>query len=484
MGNSIKKNSARTGLLGLSIYQLGTLLRKREVSSREVTEKCLSAIEKLQPSLNAFIHVEPDLALKQADIADQEISKGKIRGALHGIPLAHKDIFFREGRRSTCGSKIRENFYPETTAAVLERIDAAGAVDLGGLNLAEFCVGPTGHNDYFGHCRNPWNPIHVSGGSSSGSGCAVAARLVYGSIGSDTGGSIRLPAGMCGVVGLKPTHGRVSLYGAMPRCWSLDAFGPLTRTVRDAAILFDSIAGFDGRDAWSRPVDIHGCVEKLDRSIKGQRIGVPENYLYPQLSYELKIVHDQALAVFKDLGAELVPIKIPDVEEIYRWTTIINRVEAGYIHQEWIMTRRADYNTSTITRIADGFDISAVDYIDALERRDQANEIFNQEIFQRCDVLYCPLLLIDTPTIAETDIRNELSAASIVHDVTQATRWVSFVGLPALALPIGFSSAGLPVSAQLIGPRFTEDCLLTIGDKYQNVTDWHNFSPPNSAVNL
>lgn len=484
MGSSSNRDSERVGLLNLSIHQLSVLLRRREVSSREVTQACLSAIEKLQPLLNPFIHVESDAALRQADIADQAITKGKIKGVLHGIPLAHKDIFFRKGRRSTCGSKIRENFYPETTATVLEKIDAAGAVDLGGLNLAEFCVGPTGHNDHFGHCRNPWNPMHVSGGSSSGSGSAVAARLIYGSIGSDTGGSIRLPAGMCGVVGLKPTHGRVSLYGAMPRCWSLDVFGPITRTVRDAAILFDAIAGFDERDPWSRAVDVSSCVEKLDRSIKGQRIGVPENYLFPQLSNELKKVHDQALVVFKDIGAELVSIKMPDPEELYLWTTIINRVEAGYIHKEWIQTRRDDYNTSTITRIADGFDISAVDYIDALERRHQANKKFNQMVFQQCDVLYCPLLLIDTPTIADTDIHNEASAGSIVHHVTQATRWVSYVGLPTLALPIGFSSAGLPVSAQLISPRFTEDCLLTLGDAYQKVTDWHNINPPNSALNL
>jgi len=481
---TFKESSERQDLLGLSIHELSVLLRKREVSSREVTQSSLSAIEKLQPILNPFIHVEATAALRQADIADHEISRGEIKGALHGIPLAHKDIFFRKGRRSTCGSKIRENFYPETTASVLERIDAAGAVDLGGLNLAEFCVGPTGHNDYFGHCRNPWNLEYVSGGSSSGSGCAVAARLVYGSIGSDTGGSIRLPAGMCGVVGLKPTHGRVSLYGAMPRCWSLDVFGPLTRTVRDAAILFDAISGFDIRDPWSRVVGPQSCVEKLKRNIKGQRIGVPENVIYSQLPSNLKVVHDQALEEFQGLGVEIVSVKIPDPEELYRWTTIINRVEASSIHKEWILNRRDDYNISTIARIADGFTITAIDYIDALERRDKANIAFDEKVFNQCDVLYCPLLLIDIPTIVETDIRNEASASRIVHHVTQATRWVSFVGLPALALPIGFSPAGLPVSAQLIGPRFREHRLLTLGDAYQRVTSWHNINPPNSSLNL
>jgi aspartyl-tRNA(Asn)/glutamyl-tRNA(Gln) amidotransferase subunit A len=474
-------DESAAGLLDLPLHELSVRLHRGEVSSREATLACLEAIERLRPVLNAFIHIEADAALAQADAADREIAQGRIRGPLHGVPLAHKDVFFRRGRRSTCGSKIRETFQPETTATVIERLDSAGAVDLGGLNLAEFCVGPTGHNDYFGHCRNPWNTSHVSGGSSSGSGCAVASRQIFGSLGSDTGGSIRLPAGMCGVVGLKPTHGRVSLYGAMPRCWSLDVFGPLARTVEDAAILLEAIAGYDARDPWSRAVEVPQYTAALGRGVAKRRIAVPRNHLYPQLPPELRAVHDRALADFEALGASLVPVDMPDPEELYRWTTVINRVEASYIHKDWIRTRRADYNMSTITRIADGFDVSALDYIEALERRDQANERFVREVFGRCDVLYCPLLLIDVPTIAETDIRTEASAPAIVHRVTQATRWVSYVGLPVLTLPVGFSAGGLPVAAQLIGPRFAEETLFTFGHAYQGATAWHKRKPPNSA---
>lgn len=481
MADTRQSAGTRSALLDLPLHELSTLLHRREVSSREATQACLRAIERLQPTLNAFIHVDTDAALAQADAADREIAKGKIRGPLHGVPLAHKDVFFRKGRRSTCGSKIRENFWPDVTATVIEHLDAAGAVDLGGLNLAEFCVGPTGHNDHFGHCRNPWNTDHISGGSSSGSGSAVAARLIYGSLGSDTGGSIRLPAGMCGVVGLKPTHGRVSLYGAMPRCWSLDVFGPITRTVRDAAMLLEAIAGYDARDPWSRAVEVPAYVAALGRSIKGLRITVPQNHLYPQLPSGLRSVHDQALAVFENLGAEVIPVDMPDPEDLYRWTTVINRVEASYIHKDWIRTRRGDYNVSTITRIVDGFEVSALDYIEALERRDQANRRFAREVFEHCDALYCPLLLIDVPTIAETDIRTEAPAPGIVHRVTQATRWVSFVGLPVLTLPVGLSAAGLPVAAQLIGLRFAEERLVTLGDAYQSATNWHDWKPPNSA---
>ena len=481
MADTRQSAGTRPGLLDLPLHELSALLQRREVSSREATQTCLGAIERLQPALNAFIHVEADAALAQADAADREIAQGRIRGPLHGVPLAHKDVFFRKGRRSTCGSKIREEFRPEVTATVIERLDTAGAVDLGGLNLAEFCVGPTGHNDHFGHCRNPWNADHISGGSSSGSAAAVAARLIFGSLGSDTGGSIRLPAGMCGAVGLKPTHGRVSLYGAMPRCWSLDVFGPITRTVRDAALLLEAIAGYDARDPWSRAVAVPSYVAALGGGIKGRRIAVPQNHLYPQLPSALRSVHDQALAVFEGLGAKVVPVDMPDPEDLYRWTTVINRVEASHIHKDWIRTRRADYNVSTITRIADGFDVSALDYIEALERREQANARFAREVFEHCDALYCPLLLVDVPTIAETDIRTEASAPGIVHRVTQATRWVNFVGLPVLTLPVGLSAGGLPVAAQLIAPRFAEERLIALGDAYQAATRWHERKPPNSA---
>ena len=246
-------------------------------------------------------------------------------------------------------------------------------------------------------------------------------------------------------------------------------------------MLLDAIAGYDARDPWSRAVEAPAYVAALGCSIKGLRIAVPQTHLYPQLPSGLRSVHDQAFAVFENLGAEVIPIDMPDPEDLYRWTTVINRVEASYIHKDWIRTRRDDYNVSTISRIADGFDVPALDYIEALERRDRANQRFAQEVFEHCEALYCPLLLIDVPTIAETDIRTEASAPGIVHRVTQATRWVSFVGLPVLTLPVGLSAAGLPVAAQLIGPRFAEERLVTLGDAYQSITRWHDRKPPNSA---
>jgi aspartyl-tRNA(Asn)/glutamyl-tRNA(Gln) amidotransferase subunit A len=469
-------------ILDLTLTEISDRIGAREVSSRAATEACLAAIERLQPQINCFIHAEAEQALAMADAADREIAGGRRRGALQGVPLAHKDIFYRAGSRTTSGSKLTENFRPSYTGWVVERLDEAGAVDLGGLNLAEFCVGPTGHNDYFGHCRNPWDRARISGGSSSGSAAAVSARLIYGSIGSDTGGSIRLPAGICGVTGLKPTHGRVSLYGATRRCWSLDCFGPLARDAQDVAVLLQSIAGFDERDPYCRPVPVPDYREALRARLTPLRIGVPRNHIWPDLAAHLVPIHQEALAVFRALGCEIIDVDISDPEELYERTVVINQVEASYIHQEWIRTRREDYNISTISRIEQGFDIPAIRYIEALEERAAARARFELEVFSKIDALYCPLLVIDTPGIEETDIRRAEQAAGIVHRVTRATRWVSYVGLPVLTLPCGFSRQGMPVAAQLIGPAFAEDRLLRLGYRFQGATDWHARRPPSLAL--
>lgn len=464
--------------LELSLSQLSNAIRRRRISSREATTACLEAIDQFQPTINCFIHVEPERALAMAERADHDIAAGRRLGPLHGVPLAHKDIFYRAGCVSTCGSRIRKNWRPDISATVLQRLDSAGAVDLGGLNLAEFCVGPTGHNDYFGHCRNPWNPERISGGSSSGSGASVAARLVYGSVGSDTGGSIRLPAGMCGVVGMKPTHGRVSLFGAMPRCWSLDVFGPLTRTVRDSAIILQAIAGYDPKDECSRPVPVPSYTGALRQSAQGLRIGVPVNHLMPALHDSIRKIHEESLEALQAVGCEIVHLSMPDPEALYELTTIINKVEATAIHAEWVRTRPDDYNLSTITRVADGFEIPALRYIEVLNRRKESLADFKDAVFSKADVLYAPLLPIEIPTIAETAITSHNDAPVIVHEVTRCTRWVSYLGLPVLTVPCGFSSGDLPVAFQLVGRPFDEATLLRIGNAFQKETAWHKRRPP------
>src|SRR5579859_4130641 len=240
-----------TGLGEFDLVGLAAAIRARKISAREATQACLAALEAAQPRLNTAIRFDAEDALAAADAADRALARGQPAGPLHGVPLAHKDMFYRKGKVATCGSKIRRDFVADKTATVLQRLDAAGALQLAALNMAEFAYGPSGHNEHFGHCRNPWAPDHITGGSSSGSGAAVAARLVFGALGSDTGGSIRLPASICGVTGLKTTYGRVSRAGAMPLSFSLDTVGPLTRSARDAARFLKVIAGHDPKDPTS-----------------------------------------------------------------------------------------------------------------------------------------------------------------------------------------------------------------------------------------
>lgn len=464
-------------ILNLTLSQLARRIRRQQISSVDATRTCLAAIHAAQPKLNCFIHIDEDDALRAARRADKEIAGGRYRGPLHGVPLAHKDMFYRAGKLSTCGSKITRDFLPDSTSTVMARLEKAGAIYVGGLNMAEYCVGPTGHNDFFGHCRNPWNTQYISGGSSSGSGAAVAGRLVFGALGSDTGGSIRLPAGMCGVVGMKPTYGRVSLYGGFPRCWSLDCFGPLTRTVEDNALMLQTIAGFDAQDPYcsARPTPNYRAA--LRHAVKGLRIVVPQNHFFPDMDRALVRIHDEALEAFRSLGLRTVSQAIPDPDPIYAKTVVINRVEATAIHEQWIKSRRSDYNLSTITRVADGFDVAALDYAKVLSERPAVTSAFVEQVFGKADVLFVPVLPIDVPTITDTAITKDSNVSAIIHKVTQCTRWVSYLGLPALVLPCGISDNGLPVAFQLIGRPFSEEMLYAIGSAYQRATKWHTATP-------
>ena len=276
----------------LTLRQAAAAIAERRVRAEALVEASLDRIERLQPTLNCFIRIAAEAARAKARAADMSVNAGHALGPLHGVPLAHKDMFYRAGEVCTCGSKIRAGFVPDHTASVLARLDAAGAIELGRLNMAEFALGPTGHNDHFGRCRNPWNPDHISGGSSSGSGAAVAAGLVFGALGSDTGGSVRLPAAMCGVVGIKPTQGRVSRYGAMPLSHSLDCIGILARTVGDCARLLSIIAGSDERDSTAsrRPAEDfeHGLNEAADaNALASVTVGIPDRYYYEDIDHEV-----------------------------------------------------------------------------------------------------------------------------------------------------------------------------------------------------
>lgn len=446
-----------------SLTDAATALRARRVSSRELTRACLDRIAREQPRLNAFIAITEDSALAAADQADAMLAAGA-PGALLGVPLAHKDMFYRRGTISTCGSAIRRDFVPDTTATVLERLDATGAVSLGRLNMAEFAMGATGHNAHFGPARNPHDTTRITGGSSSGSGAAVAAHLVFGALGSDTGGSVRLPAGMCGIAGLKPTQGRVSRAGVMGLSFSLDNVGPLARTVADVALMFGIIAGADPADPTcsTRPV----VAPDLDAGLRGLRIGVPaalDTAVDPQVTAAM----EAARCALQDQGAELREVTLPSLGALADLGTVISMTEGAALHADWLRERPQDYGAAIRARLYQGLAIPGVTYLRALQLRAGAVRAM-LDAFAGCDMVQLPLLPCPVPTLAETDFDSGPEAVALIARLAGLTRPINYVGLPALTLQAGRNSAGMPIAMQLVGRPFDEATLLRAGHAFQS----------------
>jgi aspartyl-tRNA(Asn)/glutamyl-tRNA(Gln) amidotransferase subunit A len=470
-------NGVADDLCGMDLVAAAEAIRLRKISSVEVTGACIQRIEQLQPRLNCFISVEAEEALATARRADEEIAKGVIRGPLQGVPLAHKDMLYRAGKVTTCGSKIRKDFVPNQTATVHVRLDAAGAVNLGTLNMAEFAFGPTGHNAHWGHCRNPWNPDHITGGSSSGSGSAVGGRLVFGALGSDTGGSIRLPSGVCGLAGLKPTQGRVSRYGVMPLSFSLDQVGPIARSVRDCARLFSVIAGYDPKDPTSSTVPVEDYEARLSGGVRGIRIGVPTNYFYDDIADEIRAGMEESLRIFRELGAEIVEVEVPHLDVLDGLSNVVMASEAATIHGEWLRTRPGDYQAQVRQRIMAGLFYPATKYLEALDLRPRIVTDVIDAVFARADILHAPLLARPVPRIEETDLGGSREGHTVIGSLTRLTRPLNYLGFPGLTVPAGFTRDGLPMAFQLLGRPFAEAMLLRAGHAYQSETDWHRRSP-------
>jgi aspartyl-tRNA(Asn)/glutamyl-tRNA(Gln) amidotransferase subunit A len=463
--------------LNASLCAAADGIRRKRVSALELTRACLERARAVQPIVNCFIAIEEEEALRAARAADRLVKRGAKLGRLHGVPLAHKDMFYRAGRVSTGGSKILRDYKPTITATVAERLAAAGAIWLGNLNMAEFAANPTGHNEHWGHCRNPWNPEHISGGSSSGSGAAVAARTCFGALGSDTGGSVRLPAAVNGVVGLKPTYGRVSRYAILPRVWSLDTVGPLARTVRDCARLTRVIAGADSRDPTASAERVPDYERQLDGRIKGVRIGVPRNHYYAGVTEDVQRCMKESLAVLRKLGARIVMLDVPDPQHVYHLTNAIGQVESATIYAKWLRERPQDFSLVVRTRSEAGFFVPAVSYLEALNARPRITAEFVAQVFSKVDVLHTPVMTMPVPTLADTTPGGSGEVMTMLARLTQNTRPINFLGLPALSVPAGFSDNRLPVGFQLIGRPFAEYVLFRIGDAYQRETDWHTRGP-------
>ena len=463
----------------MSLSEISLAIANREVSSQEVVQNSLEAFEKRGPSLNCLARLFPEQALAEAELADQELSCGNVRGPLHGVPLTHKDMFYRKGKTSACGSKICENYVPDVTATALLKLDKAGALDIGRLNMVEFAYGLTGHNEITGDVRNPWNPEYIPGGSSSGPAAAVAGLLSYGSLGSDTGGSIRFPASCCGLVGMKPTYGRVSRFGAMPVSFSLDHIGPLTRTVADCALLTQIISGKDTNDSTSHSQPNPDFFSGIESGILGLKIGIPTTYgkgpegfldpLHPEVQREM----ESSLTVFRSLGAKVVEIPLPESFEISNnMAFIITGAECSSAHTNWLKERSEDYGSQTRERLLTGLLFSANDYLEALKLRKVILEDFLKQIFDKVDVLHSPVVPIPVPTLKESDIKANPGFIEYLTLLGHFTRPFDYLGLPALSVPSGRTDNGLPSGFQLVAPPFEEALLFSVARAFEKENPW------------
>jgi aspartyl-tRNA(Asn)/glutamyl-tRNA(Gln) amidotransferase subunit A len=460
----------------LSLTEVAQAIAQKRFSSREATKSCLDRIAQWQPRLNAFLAIEPDEALAAADAADAALAKGNARGALHGVPLAHKDMYYDAGKVVTCGSKIRRDFVATSTSTALQRLKDAGTVRLGSLQMVEFAYGPTGHNAHYGAVHNPWGLDHITGGSSSGSGSAVAARLTFAALGSDTGGSIRMPAHFCGVTGLKTTYGRISRAGAMPLSQSLDTVGPLARTALDCALLLGLMAGADPNDPTAAAEPVPDYTAATREPIKGLKIGVPAAFYVDDLDPEVARILDETIAVLKREGAEIVQVELPDQRQLTAACQLVLAVEAAAFHKRWLIERPQDYGPQVLMRLQNGLAIPGVSYLEAMRWRGPALAAYLAAV-SGTDAVIVPGAPVPAPTLAESDVGNGPDADAVIQRLTRFTRPVNYLGLPSLAIPSGFTKTGLPVGMQLIGRSFDEAMLLRIGAAFQRATDFHERVP-------
>jgi aspartyl-tRNA(Asn)/glutamyl-tRNA(Gln) amidotransferase subunit A len=449
-----------------SISELAQRFRRKEVSPVEITRACLERIEKLNPSLNAFITVMSESALAEARRAEAEILRGEWRGALHGVPVALKDLIDTAGVRTTAASALYKDRVPEQDAEVVRRLRQAGAVIVGKNNLHEFAYGASSLVSYFGDAHNPWDVGRIAGGSSGGSAAAVVAGLAYAAIGTDTAGSIREPAALCGCVGLKPTYGRVSSRGVIPLSASLDHVGPLAASVEDAAVVLQAIAGYDSGDITSADVPVADYVSALREGAKGMRVGVPRAYFLDELDAEVAAAMEHALRGIASLGAEIREVKL-DVPT----DRTLQLAESYAVHAENVAKSPELYQSETVRRIRAGEKVSAAEYIRGRRELEEGRRSI-RAVFGEVDVLVTPTIPMPAPAIA--DLRANPDALRPAElKLLRNTRPFNVWGLPAISVPCGFTESGLPIGLQIAGAHWREDLVLRVAQAYEQATAWH-----------
>lgn len=459
----------------MTLLEASAALHTRKVSSVELTKAAFARIAELNPKLNAMQTLMEEQAYAAAKKADHDFGHGAAQSPLRGIPIAIKDVFETRGIRTTCGSKLFADFVPDRDAAVVELLNASGAVIVGKTGMHELAYGVTSNNPHFGTIRNPWNPDCIPGGSSGGSGSAVGSGMVFMATGTDTGGSIRIPAAYCGCVGLKPTFGRVSRYGVMPLDFSLDHSGPLTPSVRDAAVVLQALAGHDHRDDTSSRRPVGQYLPPHDVSIRGLRIGWPESFFFDRVDPAVLRGADAMATAARQLGAEVVPVPIPDIASYNAVSRVILLAEASSL-MEPFLDRRADIGPDVIALLDQGRLLPATDYINAQRLRRVMRREFNR-IWDRVDCLFTPAAPIGAPKIGQMTVSIGGQEEDVRLATTRNVRVFNMLGLPALAMPCGLDAQGLPLSLQIIGKAFDEATILRVGAAIEDATDFHHAKP-------
>lgn len=458
----------------LSIERAAALLRRREISPLELVDAALARVERWSSSLHAFLTILAEPARQHAKRAEKALGRGTARSLLHGIPLSLKDNFYTRGIRTTAGSKILADFVPNEDSVVAQSLAEAGAILLGKTNMHEFAYGITGENPHYGSSHNPWAPTRVSGGSSGGSAVAVATGMGGASVGTDTGGSIRIPAALCGVVGLKPTFGLVSVEGVVPLGVSFDHVGPLARSVTDATILLEAMAGKYPRGE-RRP-----SYRVLNRNRPRRfRLGWPKDFFFERIHPEIRGAIEAAAKTFQTLGARIEEISLPHLSPAVDRATNIVVAEANYYHesQGYYPARSEDYGDDVRGHLEWGHNLRAVDYLGGLEGRRKVMEDFTRAL-KRVDAILAPVSPIPAPPIGLRQIRVPGERETNVRaELLRLTRPANVAGIPALSIPCGFTSDGLPIGLQLMGRRWGEARLLAIARAYEEATDWHHRHP-------
>jgi aspartyl-tRNA(Asn)/glutamyl-tRNA(Gln) amidotransferase subunit A len=462
--------SAVSDVALLPLQAASALIHSRRASSVDLVRACLDRITRHDRELGAFITLTSDSALDEAKRADADLANGVDRGPLHGIPIALKDLYDTAGVRTTGGSRIFADRVPDRDSAVVEKLRAAGAVSLGKLNLHEWALGVTNQNPHFGPACNPWDTSRIPGGSSGGSAIAVASGFCYASPGSDTGGSIRIPAALCGVAGLKPTYGRVSLHGVIPLAWTLDHAGPLARTVADLALTLNAIAGHDPLDASSSDVASEDYAAGIDDGANGVRVIVPTNHFFDDVDPEVDAAVREAARVLTSLGAAVNEMALPRVELLAATQRAILLTDGAAYHREHLRERAADIGADVLTRLRTGQTITGMDYAQARRDRDEVRREW-LALLREHDVILTPTTVIAAP------LREGQDAVDAAQRLTANTSPFNLTGLPAISVPCGFTEAGLPIGLQLAAGPWREGLLLRVAQAYEHATPWHERLP-------